>query len=179
MNPFTFTTSDKRLLPEGAGCANTVPTRGGRHSKQTHSQSQATFPSAPLISEAALDFSGGTNPGSFPVTVAGSWLVSPPSRENEHPVSQGGVPTGAPEVTVTHRTPAERDLPTPGRAAWVPQHGPPEHTQKVAPAPSHTWWVPLPSQLLLHGHNKVLLKFIDIWFDQLLGQRGFGDRPQH
>lgn len=139
MNPFTLTTSNKRLLPEGAGCANAVPTGGRRRKLQADLLPSARPPFLlPLAAQEQLWISqGGTNQGSFPVTVAGSWLGFPPSRENEHLVSQGGVPTKAPEATVTRRTAAEKDLPTPSRAARVPQHRPNEQTQKAAPAPSH------------------------------------------
>lgn len=94
--------SDKRLVLEGGGCANTVPTQGGYASFK-----QIWFPCQrphSLSSQKQLWISQhGRDRGSISVKVAGQWLVSPLSRENKHLVLLGSVHMKVSEVTTTHR----------------------------------------------------------------------------
>lgn len=100
--PLRSGTSDKRLVLEGGGCANTAPTQGGYPSFK-----QIRFPCQrphSLSSQKQLWISQhGRDRGSISVKVAGQWLVSPLSRENKRLVPLGSVHMKVSEVTKTHR----------------------------------------------------------------------------
>lgn len=177
---FKFRTFDKRLLLEGGGCASTVPTRGGIYLIQGDSipTSGATFPCAPFLSsqKQLWDFSGWDESFVFSKhhrKLAGIAL----SRENKSLVSPGSVQIKAPEVTATHTASLGKEFfcreePShSNRATRVPKYRCPQtHSEGSLQLPHTPGWLPLPNQFLLHGHNKVFLKFIDVWFDQLLGK---------
>lgn len=103
-------------------------------SSRLDSQSKATFPSTPLISEAAMDFSGG-NELRFVFSNCYRKLAGIPSLHRKEALSfSSWCPDGGVRGVRDIQNLCRKGLPAPSRATWVPQYGPHEHTQKGAPS---------------------------------------------
>lgn len=147
----------------GVGCANTIPSGGRRHLIQF----LFLLPLSSPLSE-AVDFSG-WNETKFSGKITGRWLGFPSFQRKEAlrlmTVSQG---IGSDDNTHTKkslgRDPVEKNHPVPKSSYHSSQrldfHKQPHAARQVT----------LPDRLLLHGHSQVSVKFIDVGFDQLLGE---------